>query len=217
MVKNARSSILARLRMAPESVGVVQPDWRPAVIAEPERQNRFTTMIEAAHGKVHPVESQVWPQRLLSILANRGIRRLLIAPAHPLGRALAEAWAGNPDAPELVPYDRCVEEMKDTLVHGIDAALTGTAGAIAETGSLVLRPGTDEPRLMSLLAPIHIAVLEANAIHDTLTSMMASQHWNRAMPTNLLLISGPSKTADIEQTLAYGVHGPKELIVLIME
>jgi L-lactate dehydrogenase complex protein LldG len=98
----------------------------------------------------------------------------------------------------------------------VDAAITSTVGAIAETGSLVLRPTGDEPRLMSLLPPIHIALLEEVAIHDTLQTMMHEQNWNLDMPTNLLLISGPSKTADIEQTLAYGVHGPKELIVLII-
>jgi L-lactate dehydrogenase complex protein LldG len=46
---------------------------------------------------------------------------------------------------------------------------------------------------------------------------MLAQRWHERMPTNALLISGPSKTADIEQTLAYGVHGPKELIVLVIE
>ena len=46
---------------------------------------------------------------------------------------------------------------------------------------------------------------------------MKAQNWSSGMPTNALLISGPSKTADIEQTLAYGVHGPKELIVLMIE
>jgi L-lactate dehydrogenase complex protein LldG len=45
---------------------------------------------------------------------------------------------------------------------------------------------------------------------------MREQGWAQAMPTNALLISGPSKTADIEQTLAYGVHGPKRLIVLVV-
>lgn len=68
-------------------------------------------------------------------------------------------------------------------------------------------PDEQEPRLMSLVPPVHIAVLKAEKIHDTLAE---------AMPTNLLLISGPSKTADIELTLAFGVHGPKELIVFIL-
>jgi L-lactate dehydrogenase complex protein LldG len=45
---------------------------------------------------------------------------------------------------------------------------------------------------------------------------MAAQGWALRMPTNVVVVSGPSKTADIEQTLAFGVHGPKELIVLVI-
>lgn len=69
---------------------------------------------------------------------------------------------------------------------------------------------------MSLVPPVHIAVLKASGIYDTLSAAMKEEGWAERMPTNLLLISGPSKTADIELTLAFGVHGPKELIVLIL-
>lgn len=70
---------------------------------------------------------------------------------------------------------------------------------------------------MSLVPPVHIALLQADQIYDTLEQMMEAEQWSRQMPTNALLISGPSKTADIQQVLAYGVHGPKALIVLILE
>jgi L-lactate dehydrogenase complex protein LldG len=69
---------------------------------------------------------------------------------------------------------------------------------------------------MSLVPPVHIAVLKAEKIHDTLAETMKEEDWAQKMPTNLLLISGPSRTADIELTLAFGVHGPKELIVFIV-
>ena len=49
------------------------------------------------------------------------------------------------------------------------------------------------------------------------TEAMSSERWQEGMPTNVLLISGPSKTADIELVLTFGVHGPKELIVLIVD
>ena len=98
----------------------------------------------------------------------------------------------------------------------LDASVTSTVGGIAESGSLILWPTPQEPRLMSLVPPVHIAILEANKIYHTFNEAMEQQHWADQMPTNALLISGPSKTADIELVLTFGVHGPKELIVLVL-
>jgi L-lactate dehydrogenase complex protein LldG len=64
--------------------------------------------------------------------------------------------------------------------------------------------------------PVHIVLLDAAKIHNTFFEAMTAESWQNGLPTNALLISGPSKTADIQQTLAYGAHGPKELIVLLM-
>ena len=61
-----------------------------------------------------------------------------------------------------------------------------------------------------------IAVLQAEKIYTTFSEAIEAEDWAQKMPTNVVLISGPSKTADIELTLAFGVHGPKELIVLIL-
>ena len=90
-------------------------------------------------------------------------------------------------------------------------------GAIAETGAIILWPTEKEPRLMSLVPPIHIAVVKADKIFNSFCDVIQAENWPQKMPTNVLLISGPSKTADIELVLAFGVHGPKELIVLILE
>ena len=90
-------------------------------------------------------------------------------------------------------------------------------GGIAETGTLILWPDAGEPRLMSLVPPVHVALLDADRLYENLADVMRAEHWAAGMPTNALLISGPSKTADIEQTLAYGIHGPKQLITLILQ
>jgi L-lactate dehydrogenase complex protein LldG len=119
-------------------------------------------------------------------------------------------------SPDLTIYDGRYEDRKAEVFEAL-AALTTTRGAIAETGSLILWPNEAEPRLLSLVPPLHIALLDADRIYDTLWWTLTEENWQDGMPTNVVLISGPSKTADIEQELTFGVHGPKELIVLVID
>lgn len=213
---NARSRILARLRAAPRGAPAAVPDWNAPTYLPGERIARFAALLENLHAEVYEVTAADWPDRLRQILSNRGVRSVLHAPDTAAGRQVAQAWAEADDAPALVAYDRPVEQMKEVLVSGVDAGLTSTLGGIAETGTLVLWPTADEPRLMSLLPPIHVALVQAHTVVDNLADLLTQAQWAKSMPTNAVLISGPSKTADIEQTLAYGVHGPKELIVLVI-
>ncbi|MTI99772.1 MAG: lactate utilization protein [Marinobacter adhaerens] len=216
---SSRETILQRLRnrtggelTVPEcdfSV-LVRDDWSTA-----KRIERFEKMIESVHGEVHHCTEDMWMDRLAEVLTTRGARNLLIPKRHEIGQALRNA--GREDLPELLIYDEPIESWQAHLFNEVDASITSTRGGIAETGSLILWPNNDEPRLMSLVPPVHIAVLKASELYTTFREAMQAQNWAAGMPTNALLISGPSKTADIEQTLAYGVHGPKELIVLIIE
>jgi L-lactate dehydrogenase complex protein LldG len=211
----ARSRILARLKAAPARAVPDLPEWSPPAYGA-GRLARFTGMLEAAHAEIHGVTAEDWPVRLLEILGAKDVPSLVYAPATAHGRQLAEAWAVAAHPLTLIAYDRPVEELKHTLVHEAGAGLTTTLGGIAETGSLILWPTVDEPRLMSLLPPIHVALVEEARLFDSFTDAMRAEGWAARMPTNAVLVSGPSKTADIEQTLAYGVHGPKELIVLLV-
>ncbi len=215
--QESRARIMARLRAASRNSAPARPAWTPTAIAPADRAARFTAMLEAQHAEVYETSAADWPERLLSILGNKGVARVLYAPATEAGQTLAQSWSGRAHAPTLVPYDRRAEEMKAELVHGIGAGLTTTLGGIAETGSLVLRPSVEEPRLMSLLPPVHVALVYEDHLAANLADMMMAGNWAADMPTNMVLVSGPSKTADIEQTLAYGVHGPKELVVLLIK
>ena len=118
--------------------------------------------------------------------------------------------------PGTEAYTQAIESWKAELFHHIPASLTGARGAIAETGTLILWPDEHEPRLMSLVPSLHIVLLDASRIHNTFYEAMTTEGWQDGLPTNALLISGPSKTADIQQTLAYGAHGPKELVVIVI-
>jgi L-lactate dehydrogenase complex protein LldG len=218
---SARDTILQRLRhrsggelTAPACDFSVlkRPDWSTA-----EKVDLFQRMIESVHGEVHRTNEMEWIDRLAELMTSRGAQNLLISKASSIGRALKEAVNTRDDLPDLLVYDEAIEHWQPELFNNVDVGITSTRGGIAETGSLILWPSADEPRLMSLVPPIHVAVLYANELYGTFHEAMLAQRWHEGMPTNALLVSGPSKTADIEQTLAYGVHGPKELIVLVIE
>jgi L-lactate dehydrogenase complex protein LldG len=155
-------------------------------------------------------------QRTPQGAVRKGAQNLLFGPDSEIGKAITQAWPA--DAPKLVPYDRPAEEMKPIIVNDIDAGITGTMGAIADTGSLIVWPSPAEPRLMSLVPPIHIAVLDASKMFDNLPEAMKALGWPKNAPgNNAVLISGPSKTADIEGILCFGVHGPKQLVILVVK
>ncbi|KTS93198.1 lactate utilization protein B/C [Pseudomonas oryzihabitans] len=219
---SARDNILAKLRGSLQGTQPLADDFDEALVTEPwryppeERIARLRTLMETVHTETHLTTTADWPALVERLLAERGLDKLLIAPGTPHGARLVERWQGE-GQPRWKAYDRPVEEWKAELFDDTPASLTGTLGALASTGSLVLWPDRQEPRLMSLVPPLHIALLRASTVVDNFYELQQQHDWRGGMPTNALLISGPSKTADIEQVLAYGAHGPKDLVVLIVE
>ncbi|WP_028304252.1 LutC/YkgG family protein [Oceanospirillum maris] len=222
---SARDAILNRLRhrrdgalTAPVSdfSVVTEKQWSPA-----EKRDLFQQKIESVHGEVHRVRHDNWLEKLKHLLAEKQVKNLLTPQKAQVGLDVRAELSESDIA--LLAYDQPIEGWKAELFSHVDAAITDVRSAIAETGTLVLWPDADQPRLMSLVPPIHFAILDADQLKNTFHEVITSERWGatekggEGMPTNALLISGPSKTADIEQTLAYGVHGPKELIVLIRE
>lgn len=177
------------------------------------RLARFKAAITAAHAEVHDTDAAGWPQRLREIAAAKGLKTLLVGA----GSADADRLQAVHDGSLAIRcYDQVIDGWRNALFNEVDAGLTRARSAIAATGSLVLRPGPGEPRLLSLVPPVHFVLLDATAIHTDLHAAMTAEGWSGSLPTNALLVSGPSKTADIQQTLAYGAHGPRELVVLVV-
>lgn len=94
--------------------------------------------------------------------------------------------------------------------------ITGVSWAIAETGTLAMLAGPGRERLASLLPPLHVAVVAADQVLPDLFDLFAKlgAAGPDGLPSNLVLITGPSKTGDIELTLTTGVHGPGEWHVI---
>jgi L-lactate dehydrogenase complex protein LldG len=219
MTSTARERILQRLHAAADRTPPA-----PSTVCMPiatydcaQRQERLTSLMSAMRARIEIASRQNWVNRLRFILKEKKLQSLLYAPETEIGRQLEAAWpADDPDLPALCTWQGAIEDFKAELFR-IEAAITTTVGAIAETGAIVLWPDAREPRLMSLVPPLHIALLWSDKIYNSFCEIIQAENWPDRMPTNALLISGPSKTADIEMTLAFGVHGPRELIVLIIE
>jgi L-lactate dehydrogenase complex protein LldG len=169
------------------------------------------SILESVRAEVHLLKYNGLNDWINSELSKRNLSRVLIGDSS-IQRNLGLTFSDDLD---VSYYSDSIESWKDKLFNDIDVGITTTIGAIARTGSLVLWPNSEEPRLISLVPDVHIAVVKVDEIYETFSEVIEKQNWSENMPTNALLISGPSKTADIEQVLAYGVHGPKELIVLI--
>lgn len=217
---NARDAIFSKLRAAEIHNPPALPDvagWyatQRRTEGAPQRVARLRNALEAARTEVHAVHADNWMDVLHALCTHKGLRNILIGSDTPHGAALQ---AQAPQGLEILRYEQPVAAWRDRLFDGVDAALTLARSAIAETGSLVLWPTASEPRLMSLVPSVHFVLLNEASIHADFHAAMTAENWTQDMPTNALLISGPSKTADIQQTLAYGAHGPKEVVVLLLQ
>ena len=104
---------------------------------------------------------------------------------------------------------------------GADIGVTGADYAIAETGSVAVLPRRGLSRLVSLLPPIHVAVVRPREVVESLEDLfvlrrLAYYQEGSDMSSSMYFITGPSRTADIEQTLVIGVHGPKQAHLLLL-
>jgi L-lactate dehydrogenase complex protein LldG len=99
-----------------------------------------------------------------------------------------------------------------------DIGVTGVDYAVAETGTCVLAAGPDSSRMTSLIPPVHVAVVEPQQVLANLDELfvLLGEMFGTRQTRYVNLISGPSRTGDIEQTLVIGAHGPKEAHMVII-
>ena len=122
---------------------------------------------------------------------------------------------GQPDP----PTPEHMRHSKDKAFTA-DVGITGVDYAIAETGTVVLHPRKGLSRLISLAPPTHIAVLRTGEVLDSLDELFAMERkdfLNGELAGSMNLISGPSKTGDIEGTIVTGIHGPLETHLVVLE
>ena len=118
--------------------------------------------------------------------------------------------------PLAIPRSDAERQMAMKSLADVSIGLTGALAGLADTGALALQSGAGRSRLASLLPPVHIAILGVRQLLPTMAHFFHAYPDAARRASNLAFISGPSRTADIEQVLTLGVHGPKDLHIILV-
>ncbi len=182
---------------------------------------RFRAELEKLMGNVYgPLSAEAAAAQCREIFGALGLAEVL---------AWDDGEIGCPGLPEalrragvrLVPAElAAADERQAALEHlaALPAGLTGAIAGLADTGSIVVASGRGRPRLASLLPPVHVALLPVRRLYPTMAAWLAGGGDQIVRQSaNLVVVTGPSRTADIELTIALGVHGPKEIHVILYQ
>jgi len=179
-------------------------------IARPAQVTMLVTFIEREFGTVTRVPDAAGvPDALAAYLAAQNLPSDIAIAPHPELRAIP--WSTRP----MLRLREGRAEPTDLV-----SVQHGFAG-IAETGTLMLPSGADRPTTLNLLPDTAVVVLRASRVvgsyEDAWDMLRAATPGPFVMPRNVMLVTGPSRSADIEQTLELGAHGPRRLHVLLIE
>jgi len=206
----AREEILNRLKNRLQPVDHPDP-WRSRR-RYPDLAGQFSKALTAVSGEAYITNSWELALDRLGLSLHEINARHVLIDDHPILAALdlRQRW------PAIEWHITGVTEGNSrAFAATADVGISAADAALAETGSVVVNSGTGRSRLTSLMPPVHIALVPLSCLTTDIISWMAGQPALR--PASTTIISGPSKTADIEQTLAVGVHGPGRFIAILFD
>jgi len=237
-ISDGRATILARLAAVPAGApsplsgahAEVMPtaDWDAATLIE-----RFVQALDRLCVSWEIAESAVVARlTLVTRLQEEGVKQVLTWAAGqlPIGGVLEALevlgiGAVTPALPtpeaRLRPQDLDQRRRYLLGIEAISVGLTGADAAFAATGTLLLNSGPGRPLLVNQLPRRHIVLLPASRIYPSLEGWLAKQprvSGRQAIPITIQsFITGPSRSADIEATPAFGIHGPSRLHVIVVQ
>lgn len=198
-----RQIVADRLARHPNGVIPARGQLAPA-----ERVDLFIKMVTAAAGTAERIGD--WNALPAAVAAFLRGANLPLAVRRGADAALAAAPWHQEGALEV--------SVGPTDGHDL-SAVSHAFGAAAETGTLILLSGPDNPTTLNFLPDNHIVVIDANTIagdYETVLDRIRNRHGSDTMPRTVNMVTGPSRSADIEQTLILGAHGPRRLHVIIV-
>ncbi len=197
---------------------------RPLVLQETARPAdpaaTFVAELQAAAGHAHvPAGPAEALDILLDIVRQQAAGAALAwddehLPLPGIRSALAEAGVQVLDA--ALPVEPAARATRLAELDRATIGITGALAGLADTGSVALASGPGRGRIVSLLPTVHIALLPIARLYPTMAAFLAAHPDVTRQASNLVFVTGPSRTADIEQILTLGVHGPREIHVLLL-
>jgi L-lactate dehydrogenase complex protein LldG len=191
------------------------PDFDPEELVA-----QFTQEVTVLKGMVHCVGSEETIYRCICDIFETHQASAYLSWAEdalPINNLLDRlAEQGYTPRNITIPADPEARQEALTNLSAAPVGLTGAMAGLADTGSIVLQSKPGQSRLASLLPPVHIALLQINALFPDMAHFIQAYPEAARQASNLVFITGPSRTADIEQTLTLGVHGPKELHIILI-
>lgn len=176
----------------------------------------FRGRAQEADAVVHGPMSKVGvPKAVAGIASGHGCRSFLAwddLAAPGVHAALLRAGLERQD--HTVPESG--RKRHQAAYSMVDLGVTGAVAGLAESGSVVLSHGPGRPRMASLIPDVHVALLEASSLERTISYMARKKASLAAESANLVIITGPSRTGDIELHLNLGVHGPRHVHVVMI-
>ena len=175
---------------------------------------RFETEWKAAGGQLHLLQdADAARAKALDLIQTHQARKILLGSDPLLLTLDLQSFLQRHGLEVASVQDLDVATSREPF-FAADIGISGVDFLIAETGSLVMRSTPSQPRSISLLPPVHIAVADHAHLLPDLFDLFA--RYQGGLPSCLALITGPSKTGDIELRLVTGVHGPGEVHVVLL-
>jgi L-lactate dehydrogenase complex protein LldG len=179
------------------------------VVFEGTAVERFRQALEAVAGRCFVVRDEAEAAGVVRQIAEqRNSQRVAVSDSPLAGRVVGLA---------ALPAE-VLEHAGAADLFDCDLGVTGAQWGVAETGTLVLESDAERHRLASLVPSAHVALVEAGRVRQTLGEVLGAIDARGAegLSRAVTFITGPSRTSDIELTLAIGVHGPAELYVVVI-
>ncbi len=180
----------------------------------------FKRELELLSGQVYvPDDIHGAISTVLDIIRSHQARRIMAWEKVHLGlpgpvAALTEAGVAIED--NHVPPSGKSRQVRLQQLEGVKVGVSGAAGGLTDTGAVALSNGPGRGQLVSLLPPVHIALLPVTKLFPSLPAFLANNPEATEARRNLVFVAGPSRTGDIEMTLTMGVHGPGEVHVIMI-